>query len=116
MVKQTVHPWYKGVHEWMVKGTAELNNPIKYHDSSQGEVSYHPKILLLQGSKVNRILWFAYWISTNKTGGKVKWGQGPPLLEENVLLELLEKAANQGLLSKGFIKKLHNKLSFILES
>lgn len=92
-----VHPWYKGCHEWEVKGIARLEKPIKYDDPMQGEVSYDPKIMLLEGEKVDKVLWFTYWISTNKTKGKLKWGQGPPMLEENVLLDLMKDAVKNGL-------------------
>ena len=104
-IGSTVHPWYKGNHEWKVKGIAELEQPVKYHDEQQGDVTYTPKIMLLEGNGCNA-LWFNYWISTDKTGGKMKWGGGPPILEESVLLELMKKAIANRLLSTDFLKAL----------
>ena len=83
-VGSIVHPWYKGVHEWRVKEVAKLANPIEYRDAEQGNVKYDPKIMLLESKSVGEVLWFPYWISTKKTQGKMKWGQRPPMLEEDV--------------------------------
>ena len=105
-VGSKVHPWYKGNHEWEVKGIAGLEKPIKYDDPMQGEVGYYPKIMLLEGEKVDKVLWFTYWISTNKTKGKSKWGQGPPMLEENVLLDLMRDGVRKGLFSRKFLQEL----------
>ncbi len=105
-IGSTVHPWYKGNHEWRIKGIAELEQSVKYHDGQQGKVSYDPKIMLLEGKGGCSALWFNYWISTDKTGGKMKWGGGPPILEELVLLELMRKAIRNKLLSEDFLKVL----------
>lgn len=105
-VRSKVHPWYKGTHEWEVKGIAEPKKPIEYHDHEQGEVSYDPKIMLLESEKAGNVLWFTYWISTNKTKDKLKWGQGPPMLEESVLLDLMRDGIRKGLFSKKFLQEL----------
>ncbi len=113
-VGSKVHPWYKGYREWEVKGIAELKKPIEYDDPIQGEVNYDPKVMLLESEKVGNVLWFTYWISTNKTKGKSKWSQGPPILEENVLLELMKDAIKKGLFTEGFLKKLAHELKLTL--
>lgn len=110
-VGSTVHPWYKGTHEWRVKGIAKLPQSIQYDNSHRGKVSYDPKILLLGSEKLSKVLWFTYWMSTNKTGGKMKWGQGPPMLEENVLLNLLKGAIKQDFFTKDFLKELAGELN-----
>jgi hypothetical protein len=107
----TVHPWYKGNHEWKVKGVAQLEQPIKYKDEQQGEVKYDPKIMRLEAPTGCPVLWFNYWISTDKTGGKMKWGGGPPVLEEYVFLELMKKAIKNGLLSDDFINALQKEFT-----
>lgn len=109
-VGSTVHPWYKGSHEWEIKGIAELEKPIKYDDPMQGEVNYDPKIMLLEAQGKGKVLWFPYWMSTTKTSGKVKWGQRPSMLEENVLLDLMRGGIRKGLFSKGFLNKLVREL------
>jgi hypothetical protein len=103
----TVHPRYKGIDNWEIRAIAELSEPISYHDSQLGRVSYCPRILLLESSS-NRVkaLWFAYWIATSRTKGKVKWGQRPGMYEENVLLELLKGAIRQGFFTRSFVKGL----------
>ena len=105
-VGSAVHPWYKGNHEWRIKGIAELEQSVKYHNEEQGAVCYDPKITLLEGNGGCSALWFNYWISTDKTGGKMKWGGGPPILEESVLLELMKKAIRNKLLSDDFLTQL----------
>ena len=106
-VGSRIHPWYKGTHEWEVKGIAELSHPIEYPDSEQGKVSYDPKILLLGSDKPDeKVLWFAYWIATSKTEGRMKWGQGPPMLEESVLVELLKEVIRQGFLARDSLTEL----------
>ena len=105
-----VHPWYKGVHEWLVKKVVKLNKPIEYPDKEQGHVQYDPKIMLLESPAKSNILWFPYWISTGKTDGKMKWGQRPPMLEEVVLLELLSKAIKQDMFGTQFLKKLKKEI------
>jgi len=104
-VGSTVHPWYKGIHEWKVKKVSRLKKPVNYVDPKQEKVEYDPKILLLE-SLAGKVLWFNYWMSTNKTKGKMKYGGGPPMLEESVLLELLQSAIRQNMVSKQFLKYL----------
>lgn len=77
-------------------------------------MSYDPKILLLDSGKLSKVLWFTYWMATTKTGGKMKWGQGSPMLEQNVLLNLLKEAIKQGFFTKDFLKKLASELDAAL--
>ena len=109
-VGSVVHPRYRGIANWKVETIAEFRKPIKYKDDIQGNVSYAPRILNLKSSKVDKVLWFAYWISTDKTKGKLKWGQGAPMLEEDTLLNLLKDALRRKFFSDGFIKELHAEL------
>jgi len=106
----TVHPWYKGIHEWQVEAIAQLSEPIQYNDPVQGKVSYDPRVLSLESPEHGNVLWFTYWISTNKTQGKMRWGQGSPMLEESVLLNLMKDAIKQGLFTNGFLKGLAREL------
>jgi hypothetical protein len=115
MVGSTVHPWYKGTHEWQVEGISELSSPIEYTDSDQRDVKYAPAILSLRSSGSERALWFTYWISTRKTKGKLKWGGGSPMLEECVFLQLMKTAIGKGLFSEGFLKKLDRELGLALK-
>jgi len=110
-VGDKVHPRYKGIDNWEIKAIAELPEPIRYSDSKLGRVSYCPRIVSLE-SPDNRLraLWFAYWIATSGTGGKMKWGQRPGIYEENVLLELLKGAIRQGFLTKNFLRQLAREL------
>ncbi len=114
-VGSMVHPWYKGNHEWQVKGIAELNQPIQWDDPVQGKVSYEPKIMELEGEGVGKVLWFNYWILTSKTGEKTEWGGGPPMLEESVILELIRDAMKKGLFTKGFVAELHREVQLALK-
>jgi len=109
-----VHPWYRGNHEWKVNGIAE-GPPIHYDDSHQGNVAYAPKILLLGSEKLRKVLWFTYWIATSKTGGKMKWGQGAPMLEEDALLNLLKQAIEKGFFSEKFLTGLYRELGKALK-
>jgi hypothetical protein len=106
-VGDKVHPRYKGIDNWEIKAIAELSGPIKYDDSKLGRVGYCPRIVLLEspGNKF-KALWFAYWIATSQTEGKMKWGQRPGMYEENVLLELLQDAFRKNFFSKSFLTKL----------
>jgi len=110
-VGDEVHPRYKGIDKWEIEAIAELSRPIRYHDSKLDRVSYCPRIVLLEslGNKL-KALWFAYWIATSGTGGKMKWGQHPGMYEENVLLELLKDAIKQGFFTKDFLKELRREL------
>ncbi len=105
-VGSIVHPWYKGVHEWRVKEVAKLASPIEYRDAEQGQVKYYPKIMLLASKTVGAVLWFPYWISTKKTKGKMRWGGGSAMLEEEVFLELMTGAIKKDMFSDKFLKKL----------
>jgi len=40
----------------------------------------------------------------------MKWGQGSPMLEESVLLNLMKEAIKQGLFTKDFLKGLAREL------
>jgi hypothetical protein len=105
-----VHPWYKGNHEWLVKKIAKLFKPVEYSDKDQGEVKYDPKIIQLENTTGCTVLWFPYWMSTSNTGGKMKWGQRPPMLEEALFLELMKDAIKEGLFSKDFLTALAKEL------
>jgi len=107
----TVHPWYRGNHKWQVQAIAKLSKPITYVDPAQGNVNYDPRILWLKCPEQAKVLWFAYWISTNRTQGRMRWGQGPPVIEENVLLSLLREAIRQDFFTKGFLKELARELN-----
>jgi hypothetical protein len=109
-VGSKVHPWYKGKHEWNVKKIAELDQPVTYRDDNQGEVSYNPKILLLENKNIGKVLWFAYWLSTDKTNHKFKWGQGPPMVEEDVFVDLIKSAIRQGFFSKHCMKEIDRQI------
>ncbi len=113
-VGSKVHPWYKGSHEWQVDGIVELSKPIEYVDSIQGDVKYAPKILKLSCPEHRKVLWFAYWSATSKTKGKLKWGQGPPMLEESALQRLLTDAIRQDFFNKGFLKNLKREIESAL--
>jgi len=115
-VGNTVHPRYKGLAEWEVQAVAKLPQPIAYSDPAQGEVTYDPRILWLQRQDHERVLWFAYWISTDRTLHRLKWGQGAPMLEEGTLLALLKDGIRQGFLTKGSLRELHAELSQALEA
>jgi hypothetical protein len=104
-VGSIVHPWYKGIHEWEVKKVAKLNKPIEYHDDEQGNVQYDPKIMLLDSRK-GEVLWFNYWMSTDKAKGKMRYGGGPPMLEENVLFKLIKNAIDKDMFSKQLLRKI----------
>lgn len=113
-VGSTVHPWYKGSHEWQIKGIAQLRQPIEYDDPIQGKVRYDPKIMLLENGNIGKVLWFPYWLATSKTKGKMKWGQRPPMLEENAFLELMKDAFQKGFFSKDFLHELNRELRLVL--
>jgi hypothetical protein len=114
-VGSRVHPRYKGIAEWDVKAIAELPNPIEWgNDSLLGEVSYKPKILWLGCQEYKKVVWFAYWIATSRTKGKVKWGAGPPILEEDTFLELMRSTIQQGFFTKGFLKELKGEIEIAL--
>ncbi len=110
-VGDKVHPRYKGIDNWEIKAIAELSKPIKYRDSKLGEVSYCPRIVLLEslGNKI-KALWFAYWIATSRTEGKMKWGQRPGMYEEHVLLELMKDAISKNLFTESFLTALAHEL------
>ena len=111
-----VHPRYKGIGDWEIKAIAELPEPIKYNDSKLGEVSYCPRIALLESlDNEVKALWFAYWIATSRTEGKIKWGQRPGMYEENVLLELLKGAIRQKFFTKDFLRKLTREIEDALK-
>jgi len=114
-VGSIVHPWYKGTHEWEVKGIVELKKPIEYNDLDQEKVSYDPKMIELGSEQHGKVLWFTYWMATSKTKGKMKWGQRPPMLEESVFLELLKGAIRQGLLGENFLTGLNKELELALK-
>ena len=106
-VGDKVHPRYKGIDNWEIKAIAELSEPIRYSDSKLGRVGYCPRIVLLESlDKKLKALWFAYWIATSQTEGKMKWGQRPGMYEENVLLELLKDAIRRNFFSKDFLREL----------
>ena len=113
-LRRKVHPRYKGIAEWKVRGIAQLKKPIEYDDPIQGHVCYDPRVLRLNSPEYSKVLWFAYWISTKKTSGKIKWGGGPPMLEEAVLLELLKDAIAKNFFSKTFLRKLNHEIGVAL--
>lgn len=114
-IRNTVHPRYRGIAEWEVRGIAQLAQPMEYYDPVQGHVRYDPRVLWLRSPEHSKVLWFTYWISTNKTKGKIKWGQGSPMLEETALLELFRDALAKDFFSKSFLKKLNHEIGNALK-
>jgi hypothetical protein len=114
-VGSKVHPRYKGIAEWEVSGMSVLSEPLKYRDPVQGKVSYDPRIVMLKSPQLSKVLWFAYWIATDRTKGRLKWGQGAPMLEEKVLLELLKDAIILNFFSKSSLKKLQREITKALK-
>jgi len=108
-----VHPRYKNYNEWKVADMVHLDKPVEYHDSHQGDVVYDPAIVQLEASAGCRVFLFNYRISSDETGSKMKWGGGPPVLEEYVLLELLKNAVDRKLFSEDFLQGLAAKLNSI---
>jgi len=53
-----VHPWYRGYHQWKVDVIAEMPQLIHYDDFCQGEVTYAPRVLLLDSEQESPVLWF----------------------------------------------------------
>jgi hypothetical protein len=109
-----VHPWYKGVHEWVIKKIAKLDEPIEYYDSEQQNVRFDPKIMILEpvkaSDKVHQVIWFPYWIITKDTNDKFRWGGGSALLEEKYLVELMSTAIKNDMFSKHFLRKLQEEI------
>lgn len=105
-VGDTVHPWYKGIHEWKVSKVAVLHEPIEWDDDVHGHVEYDPRILKLESPSIGAVLWFNYWMSTDKTQGKMAYGGGPPILEEDILLELIKDAIQKGIFDIQFLTRL----------
>lgn len=106
-VGSKVHPRYKGCDDWEVRAVAELSKLLKWEDDYfGGEVSYSPRLLWLTCKKIDKALWFAYWISNPNTRGKLAWGQGPPVLEEDEFLALITNAIKQGFFTENFLNAL----------
>lgn len=114
-VNRSVRPRYRGIDRWQVEAVAGLRQPVEYDDPVQGKVGYDPKIVWLCCPEHSRVLWFGYWISTNKTKGKMRWGQGAPMLEENILLELLTDAIGKNFFSQSFLENLSHEIEGALE-
>ena len=114
-VGSKVHPRYKGIARWEVQAIAELPELIEWTDKSLlGEVAYAPSILWLSCLEHEKVLWFAYWIATSRTKGKLNWGGGAPMLEEDTLVTLLRSAIKQGFFSKASLKTLKGEIgSFV---
>ncbi len=55
------------------------------------------------------------WIATSKTGGKMKWGQGSPMLDEDAFLDLLRQATDKGFFSQKFLVDLYHELGKALK-
>jgi len=114
-VGSRVHPRYKGIAEWDVKAIAALPKPLEWEDKSLlGKVTYKPKMLWLTCSEYKRVVWFAYWMATSRTQGKVRWGGGPPILEEDTFLELLKLAIKQGFFTDSFLRSLKGEIELSL--
>lgn len=114
-VGSAVHPRYRGTASWQVKAISAMPKPLKWSgDSRLGNVTYAPKILWLTSPEHDKVLWFAYWVATSNTQGKMRWGGGPPMLEESTLLKLLRGAVKQGFFSKGFLRSLKREIDSAL--
>ncbi len=85
------------------------------HNDSEVIFRYSPKIMKPEGEKLRMVLWFNYWMSTDKTSGKMKYDGGPPNIEEDVLLELMKDGIHKSLFSKSFLRKLYRELQLVLE-
>ncbi len=116
-VGSKVHPRSKGIAKWEVEAISKLPKPLHWSDEEGlGEVTYDPKILWLSCLGHEKVLWFAYWIATSNTEGKLKWGQGAPMLEENSLVALLGSAIDQGFFTSTSLKQLNRVIESALKA
>jgi len=110
-VGSKVHPRYKGISEWEIKGIAKPAQLLKWSDKYfGGEVSQSPRLLELGSPKINKAFWFAYWMATPRTKSKLRWGGAPPVLEENTLLKLMKSAVKQGFFTRNFLNELKSEI------
>ncbi len=70
---------------------------------------------MLESEEAGKVLWFPYWMATDKTKGKMKWGQRPPVLEEKVFLKLMREAIKKGLFSEKSLQDLYRESQLVLK-
>lgn len=123
-VGDKVRPTYRGqvVAEYKVKKIAKLEQPRKHYSVVKGDALLNPTIVLLQAlddaypalGNGHKELWFPYWIATPATNMKERYGQFAPMFTDDVFLELLEKAIEQGFFTKHFLAGLNHTLESVL--
>lgn len=116
MIEVGQHKRAKYWGEFDVKKVAQLSRPVKCYSEEKGEALFNPTLVKIQWEKEpssdKHEFWFPYWITID---GKEKYGQFAPMIGENALLELLEKAIEQDFFTHEFLSKLYTTIEKHLE-
>ena len=102
--------------EFEIKKVVRLEHPVPLpHDDRRG-VLFNPTLVKIhwKGRPDDEDeFWFPHWITTDKERFA---GQNAPMIREDSLLELFQKAIRKGFFSDNFLRQLHNTITDKLNS
>lgn len=94
--------------KYRVEKMVKLSKQVSCYCGEKGKALFNPVFLKIEWenppSMDKNEFWFRYWITFE--GKKGKYGQFAPIMNENVLLELLEEAIKKDYFNQNFLKTL----------
>jgi hypothetical protein len=98
---------------YTVEKKVQLTKQVQCSCGEKGKAQFNPVFVKIEWDKPPAVdkheFWFRYWITFE--GQKEKYGQFAPIMNEDTLSELLQKAINDNFFSKSFLKRLNNTIS-----
>ena len=115
MIKEGYNSKAKDWGNYTAKKVVNLDKPVECKSLVKGKALFNPTIVKLEWetppSDDKHDIWFPYWITWSDISDKERYGQYAPMIGEEALLELLEKAIDQDFFTKSFLKKLNTAIS-----
>jgi hypothetical protein len=105
---------------YTVEKIVALSKPVLCECDKKGEALFNPVFMKVEwdkspsNKKDKHEFWFRYWIAFGDQ--KEKYGQFAPIMDENTLSELLQKAINENFFSNQFLKRLHEVIELKINS
>ena len=95
--------------KFSVEEVIKLAKPVTCNSISRGKARFNPTLVKIKWeiprSGYEYEFWFPYWIGFEEA--KERYGQYAPMINEDSLLELFQKAIRDGLFSDNFLQQIN---------
>jgi len=108
MIKEGQSKKAKYWGKFTVEKVINLKEPVKCHSNVRGPATFNPALVKIKWETAPRKsqyeFWLPYWIAFGDK--KERYGQYSPMMDEEILLELLSGGIQQDFFSREFLIRL----------